>query len=367
MATISLCLIVKNEEKVLARCLDSVKGFADEIVIVDTGSADETKKIAERYTDRIYDFVWRDDFSAARNYSFSLASMDYCMWLDADDVVPEEAGRRIRQLKDELPPDLSVVMMKYVTAFDGAGRPAFLFDRERLLRRSGGFVWKGRVHEAIELSGNILYTDIIIEHHSVKTGYSKRNLNIYEAMLREGEELEPRHQFYYGRELYYHGFDERAVKVFGDFLKGGQGGVWIENQIDACRFKAYCHYRLGEEREALLCLLKTMEYDTPRPEVCCDLGKHFLDRNQLSQAEFWYRLALSDNTEYRPGAFVSLECRTFLPAVQLAVCLDRMKRWEQAAQFNELAASYQPDSPIISENRNYFKKILTCQNESFVQ
>ena len=67
MVSVSLCMIVKNEEDVLARCLDSVSQLVDEIVIVDTGSADRTKEIAARYTDLIFDFPWRDDFAAARN------------------------------------------------------------------------------------------------------------------------------------------------------------------------------------------------------------------------------------------------------------------------------------------------------------
>lgn len=62
MIEISLCMIVKNEEKILARCLDSVADLVDEIVIVDTGSTDATKKIAANYTDKIYDFTWVDDF-----------------------------------------------------------------------------------------------------------------------------------------------------------------------------------------------------------------------------------------------------------------------------------------------------------------
>ena len=73
MITISLCMIVKNEEKLLARCLDSVAGLMDEIIIVDTGSTDRTKEIAARYTDKIYDFEWVQDFSAARNFAFSKA------------------------------------------------------------------------------------------------------------------------------------------------------------------------------------------------------------------------------------------------------------------------------------------------------
>ena len=95
MASISLCMIVKNEEDVLARCLESVRGFVDEIVIVDTGSQDRTRQVAEKYTDKIYDFPWDDDFSAARNYGLEKATKEYCMWLDADDVIlPEEAEKK---------------------------------------------------------------------------------------------------------------------------------------------------------------------------------------------------------------------------------------------------------------------------------
>ena len=83
-------MIVKNEEAVLARCLDSIKNAVDEIIIVDTGSVDKTKLIAREYTENIYDFEWINDFSAARNFAFSKAAMDYQMWLDADDIFPAE-------------------------------------------------------------------------------------------------------------------------------------------------------------------------------------------------------------------------------------------------------------------------------------
>ena len=99
LITISLCMIVKNEEKVLERCLKSVSEFVDEIIIVDTGSEDKTREIAGKFTKKVYDFPWRDDFAAARNEAFSRATMDYCMWLDADDVVTDENRKRICCLK----------------------------------------------------------------------------------------------------------------------------------------------------------------------------------------------------------------------------------------------------------------------------
>ena len=145
MATISLCMIVKNEEETLTRCLNSVYDLVDEIIIVDTGSSDRTVEIAARFTEKIYRYPWNDDFAAARNESFSKASMDYCMWLDADDILEPAEREKFLLLKQSLPPDTDMVMMKYHTSFDETGKPAFTYDRERWIslpqknqaRRSG--------------------------------------------------------------------------------------------------------------------------------------------------------------------------------------------------------------------------------------
>ena len=106
MISISLCMIVKNEEAVLARCLDSVADLVDEVVIVDTGSTDRTREIAAKYTDRIFDFKWVHDFSAARNYAFSLASCEYIYSADADEVLKaardEILGMVIEEAKDHI-------------------------------------------------------------------------------------------------------------------------------------------------------------------------------------------------------------------------------------------------------------------------
>ena len=203
MATISLCMIVKNEEKVLSRCLESIKSAVDEIIIVDTGSNDKTKEIALEYTDKVYDFEWIDDFSAARNFAFSKGKMDFLMWLDADDVVTPESLAKLIELKEHLD-GTDVVMLKYNTAFDENGNPTFSYFRERIVRRSVPHQWEGRVHEAISCKGAVLYSDIAINHQSIKTKYSTRNLEIYEKQAKNGEKMQPRDLFYYGRELYYH-------------------------------------------------------------------------------------------------------------------------------------------------------------------
>ena len=157
MSSWSLCMIVKNEEDVLERCLNSVRELVDEIIIVDTGSEDGTKQTAERFTDQIYDFQWGDDFAAARNFSFARASGDYLMWMDADDVLPESSLRLLAEKKERMDPKTDVIMLPYQTAFDEAGNPVFIYERERIVRNCPRSVWIGPVHEVIVPFGNILH------------------------------------------------------------------------------------------------------------------------------------------------------------------------------------------------------------------
>ena len=98
MISISMCMIVKNEQEILARCLDSYAGTYDELIIVDTGSTDNTKEIAAHYTDKIYDFEWINDFSAARNFAFSKAGCDYIFSADADEVLDDANNYALREL-----------------------------------------------------------------------------------------------------------------------------------------------------------------------------------------------------------------------------------------------------------------------------
>ena len=116
---LSLCMIVKDEENYLGRALSGVAAGVDEIIVVDTGSTDKTKEVASKFTDKIFDYEWKDDFAAARNYSFSKASCRYAMWLDADDVITEENLSKLLTLRKRLEKnDLDVVLCRYDVGFD---------------------------------------------------------------------------------------------------------------------------------------------------------------------------------------------------------------------------------------------------------
>ncbi len=354
MITISLCMIVRNEEAVLARCLNSIQDVADEIIIIDTGSDDNTKEIAQHYTPFVYDFSWCDDFAAARNFSFSKATMDYCMWMDADDILPPIEKTKLLNQKQQMTCDTApdIIMLKYATAFDSKNNPTFSFYRERLLRRECSFLWKGRVHETIALSGKIEYLDIYFAHYSQKKVYGDRNLKIYERMKAECEHFSPRDRFYYARELYYHNQYSNAIENFLQFLTCPD--AFVENQVDACRFAAYCCYPLNEPKRALQFLLRGLSYRTPSGELCCDLGKHFMDRSDYTQAIFWYLAALHAPKETQNGGFISEECYDYLPCLQLSICYDRLGQTQKALQYHKLAGTYQPDGIYYLRNQPYF-------------
>ncbi|MCI8530207.1 MAG: glycosyltransferase [Lachnospiraceae bacterium] len=355
MPKISLCMIVKNEEKHIARCLDSVAELVEEIVIVDTGSTDRTVEIVSNYTSKVYSYPWKDDFSDARNYSFSKASMDYCMWMDADDVLEEAEKDKFLQLKQSLSQDIDIVMMQYHTSFDEAGKPCFSYFRERWIRNCDKYRWIGAVHEVIPPNGKVIYSDIAICHKKIGTGDPDRNLKIYRKMITDGKLLEPRQQYYYGRELYYHKQYQEAVSVLEQFLDSEEG--WIENKIEACSICAKCYYQMGQEQSALTTLLRSMSFDMPRAEVCCEIGKHFLEHGNYHNAIYWYETATNTPKNGCNGGFLQPDCYDYVPFLQLCVCYDRLGEQQKAKEYNEKAGACKPYSQAYLYNKQYFDSL----------
>jgi len=345
-------MIVKNESAVLDRCLGSICSAVDEIIIADTGSTDSTKEIASRYTDFIFDFKWKDDFSAARNFSFSKATKEYIMWLDADDILPENELENFKALKKSLDESTDIVMMPYHTAFDEQGNPVFSYYRERIVRKSLPHKWQGRVHETISCSGNRLFSAVPIAHKSVKTSYSKRNLNIYEKQKEEGEAFSPRDKFYYGRELYYHKYYDKANSVLNAFLESEAG--WVEDNIEACKILAYSYFEKGDIKSAMHSLFKSFAFDSPRAEICCELGRIFITLQNYKTAAFWYELALNLPERDSQNGFVSKDCSGYIPAIQLCVCFDKLGDYIKAEKYNTLAGKFRPLSPAYLHNKEYF-------------
>lgn len=353
--TFSLCMIVKNEERLLGRCLDSVSGVFDEIVITDTGSVDSTKKLALSYTDKVYSFAWCDDFSAARNFSFSKATGDYIFWLDADDVLSPANRDALASLKQTITPETDVVMMKYASA----DHPDFFYYRERLIKRLGGMRWVGFVHEVIPPKGKLLYADITVLHkpdsHRRDPG---RNLRLYEARLAAGAKLSTREQYYYARELYDNGKRDLAARHFEQFLK--LPNAWYADKISAC-LVLYDIYRHKLPAKARDFLAMALSYDCIHPQVLCLMGDEQRMTGRTEQAIFWYESALRCPTTYRKNGFVLTDYERYYPYLQLCVCYDALGDRETAAAYNRLAGAEHPDSAQVKYNEAYFAAIKRAE------
>jgi tetratricopeptide (TPR) repeat protein len=198
--TISLCMIVKNEEKTLADCLQSVYQLADQIIVVDTGSNDKTIEIARSYGAQVEHFPWIDDFSAARNESLKYATGDWVLILDADERLLKEDCLNIRKAVSSGHGDIYLCLQKHIDSEEKNVVDVNLIDR--LFQNHLGIRFQNAIHEtvipyAVEKELVIAETEISIQHVGRLPGADqvlkkgKRNLEIVEKVLQK----DPQNQF----------------------------------------------------------------------------------------------------------------------------------------------------------------------------
>ena len=187
-------MIVRDEERNLPHCLESVHGLFDEIIVVDTGSRDRTVEIARSFGAQVFDFVWVDDFAAARNAALARARGDYALWLDADDVIEPAEREKLAELLARLPVSGSATCTPVPPPATHHPPPAFVLrcacdpgpngeggdtvvDHVRLFPVIEGVRWTYRVHEQIlpalkRARVPVEWTKITVRH----TGYADREL-----------------------------------------------------------------------------------------------------------------------------------------------------------------------------------------------
>ncbi|AHF09000.1 MULTISPECIES: glycosyltransferase [Dehalobacter] len=355
MITISLCMIVKNEEEHLPNVLHCVKNIVDEIIVVDTGSDDKSKEIARLYQAGIYDWDWTDDFAAARNYSFGKATMDYILWLDADDILEHQEQLALLQLKHVLNPNVDVVLMKYCVNTGVIGDSMSTFYRERLVKRSKNFQWREPVHEYLDFNGEILTTDICICHAGTKFN-SPRNLRIYEKMLAEGRKLNARNSYYFARELYNCGRLAEAIHYFEDLLVGSEDIMLY--YLDACIRLAICYAAQNNHDKVLDSLHKSFKYDIPRAEVCCRLGYYYKSREDYKKAIFWFELATKLKKPNQTWGMVEHDCWDFIPYTELCSCYYRVGHPKEALYYNSLALETKPKDAMSLSNKAFLEGVI---------
>ncbi|MTI59059.1 MAG: glycosyltransferase [Firmicutes bacterium] len=194
--TISLCMIVKDEEENLKRCLDSVKGLVNEIILVDTGSTDNTLQIAQAYGAKIINYKWVDDFSKARNKSLAAAGGDWILYLDADEELPEASRQMLKKIINA--PDIEGYFFQ-VLNYTGKKRDysQLVHQSCRLFRNRLDYQFQGKIHEQILPSiyqyssqTQVLKTDLKIIHYGYMSANSKRKEKLERNIRILNKELE---------------------------------------------------------------------------------------------------------------------------------------------------------------------------------
>lgn len=335
MITVSLCMIVKNEAQILQRCLDSLSGLMDEIIIVDTGSTDATKRIAAEYTDQIYDFVWVNDFAAARNFAFSKAKMEYIYSADADEVLDEKNREAFMQLKETLLPEIEIVQMYYANQLSHG--TIYNYDKElrpKLFRRSRAFRWHGAIHEQIEITPVIYDSDIEI-CHMPQNSHKDRDLEAFARLVKAGEPIDKRLHNIYAKELFISGEkrDFLAARAFFQASCADEGRDGDELKEAAC-VAAKAARAAGDVPDFFKYAMKVIASEGCA-EICCELGEYYLEHRDYDEAVVWFY-----NAAYETEPVLNIHCGGDIPLERLAMCYRALGNGEQAAEYDRLAGEW---------------------------
>jgi len=283
---ISLCMIIKNEEKCLENCLNSIKDLVDEIIIVDTGSIDNSKEIAKKFTDKVYNFEWCDDFSKARNYSISKATKGWVLILDADEVIADIDKEKIRRIIELNEADAYFFNCRHY--FNEMGMSGFISTKGdrykesqiargfsiskilRLFKNKKQYFFEGKIHETIpksikKIGDKIFDTDVVIHHFG---GLDKKKLTEK-------------------KENYIRLLEKRLKK--GDFAEKSKDYVYYELAIELIN--------LGKNEQAIEYLEKAVEISEEYVYLY-NLAAQYLIIDRLEDAERFFKKAIIKSSEY---------------------------------------------------------------------
>ncbi|MGB9500360.1 MAG: glycosyltransferase [Dissulfuribacterales bacterium] len=377
---LSLCMIVKNEAKNIADCIRSVKPVVDEIIVVDTGSVDDTREIAGELGAKVFEFPWCDDFAAARNESIRHATGDYILWLDADDRISPEDRQGLKRLKKRLPASKNLACMLRIINRNIDGEAAVNYQL-RIFPNIKGACFEGQVHEQIFPSLNKLGIKVVEKDvHILHTGYedeeaikakAERNLHILlnAGKARDRTPLENYHlaQSYFGIKDYANCIECLETAMAGGkkenfykhlftmaancYLQLEKDDLAVKNlQFGIAEFpdSGFLHYVLGAALTQLERYEEALPYLRKASEVGIEIEGHPVLLNVKSLLPYYYGKSLEGvgrleeaagayerALEAGPGNVNALRALGFL--------MSKLGKFEKAMIFFEQAKETSPD------------------------
>ncbi|AFN75414.1 glycosyl transferase family 2 [Melioribacter roseus P3M-2] len=292
-------MIVKNEEKYLKDCLESVKNLVNEIVIVDTGSTDNTVSIAKEYNAKVYNFEWINDFSAARNYALSKSTGDWILYLDADERL--EPGS-IHELKKILNTVTKAGYFCTVKSIDSENERDHSIRYVRLFKNSPDIKFRGKVHEQItdslvENGYQIQHSKIVINHigydvsKEEKEKKAKRNL---ELLLEDYNQSKSSYSlFQLGQTYYILENNDKAKEIFSELIKKDD----LDNALkaEAYAYLAQIEHSKFNSSDAEKLIDKAIELNPKQTYYYLFMSKVYLRQQNLYKAKIYAKKAMEAN------------------------------------------------------------------------
>lgn len=374
---LSFCAIVKNEKHNLPRCLTSVKPYVDEMIVVDTGSEDETPEIAREHGANVFSFEWCDDFAAARNYAISQASGEWILTLDADEKLIVEA----ENWRDILGTNSQALVYSLDLINVGDRRSQLGGKLQRIFRNIPEIRYRGRLHEQLIYQGHAITGDRRLYLDRVKIlhyGYSnpaftqqkarERNIPLLERM-REEEGLSLPNLYCLASLCQDVGETEKAELYYGEVFENLLPHILTGQPPDELvRIATMLHFFASQA-------LKQEDYETSR--MFCQRGLEWfpdfppliaLAGDILMQLGFYlgavpyFETCLQLDREgnyYKRDPFSVSYLQTY-PAYRLGCAYMNLQRWQAAKKYCQLAlsfdANYTPAQQLLEQTNGFLQE-----------
>lgn len=334
--TLALCCILKDELENLPKFFESISGCFEEIHMTDTGSTDGStewleKKVRDGWNGAkvyLHNFAWIDDFSAARNYSFSHAKTDYMMWLDLDDLL--EKKEAFLKWKEHAMGLADYWLATYHYGFDNTGKSVCSFARERVFKTSKNFRWNYFIHEGV-VPESPFFKDIKVNYISTWSvahkrtmdemlGDRGRNLRILEARK---DKLDARMKYYLGKEKFDTGDFVGAIHHILEAVSDPK--LESHDRVLGLQYATYAYIACNQFEKAIQIAHQCLQLDSNRAECWVAIGDSYLKLQQPIKAIPAYNAAKSCSYQSPDKAggfagmiFVAEQCYTSYPRDQLA-------------------------------------------------
>lgn len=366
--TIGCYLICRNNEDSLPKLLDNLKYFADKVVVVDTGSTDDTPVIAEEHGAIVFEYQYRkgwehpflDDFSKARNKAMNHLSTDFVCWFDTDDHPELGTLLELRKQIFACPKQYDAIATHYVVKRNKEDKSFYVsFPKTRAWRRESDYHWDGRVHEEIigDMDKVILISLKIPTSRVNDKSRGKRNLIIFEDMISKKEPLRPHDNFYIAREYKNHGQWDQASVYVSRYIRSMQNDAVNYNARNMCNahiFKGDIFRSKGDNDYARIAYFKAINTEDRIPMPYLRLCEMYIKEKNYNQAIPWALHAY--NLPPIDPRFIDYHAeKTYIPLGFLMISYLLMGQKANAHEFYKEALKHEPADEWLVRHRRLFE------------